>query len=193
MMGNYRSSAAQQIKEQLTAEDVARRYGFTQNRSGFIRCPFHQGDRHASLKLYPEQGGWHCFGCHRGGTVIDFVMELFGISFTQAVVRLNADFGLGLTYERPSPIQQSAVLEARRKEREQKEAADAEFFRLAHEHRYLLEAKKLFAPTREAWEAGAIHPLYLEAVRRLDWLEYVTDDMLLGGEGYDRTEHNRPA
>lgn len=168
---------AEAIKELLTAEQVARHYGLHPDRSGFLQCPFHQGDRHGSLKIYPGGKGWHCFGCQRGGSVIDFAMQLFGISFSQAVVRLNADFGLGLTNERPSPAQRSEALR-RRQEAEEKAARQrAEYFALAEEHRYWFDAQKWFRPTREAWEAGYIHPLYIEAVQRLPAIENRLDEM----------------
>ena len=35
------------IKDRLTMEEVARRYGYEPGRSGFLRCPFHSGDRTA--------------------------------------------------------------------------------------------------------------------------------------------------
>lgn len=86
---------ASQIKERLTAQEVVEFYGFHPDRSGFIKCPFHQGDRHASLKVYSgNKTGWHCFGCGAGGSVIDFVMKLFDIDFRQACVRINTDFHL---------------------------------------------------------------------------------------------------
>ena len=102
---------ASQIKERLTAQEVVEFYGFHPDRSGFIQCPFHQGDRHASLKVYSgNKTGWHCFGCGAGGSVIDFVMKLFDIDFRQACVRLNMDFSLGLTGERPTHAERSALL-----------------------------------------------------------------------------------
>ncbi len=153
-------------------DQVIRRYGFAPNRAGFIRCPFHKGDRTASLKLYPGSRGWCCFGCRRGGSVIDFVMELYGISFRQAVVRLSADFGLGLTDEGPGPAARAKAAEERRREREREEKLQAEYRALAREHRYWHEAEVLCAPSRETWEAGVVHPLYLEAVKRLPGLEY---------------------
>lgn len=58
-------------------DEVARHYGFEPNRAGFMRCPFHQGDHTASLKIYAGDRGWHCFGCNSGGSVIDFVMRLY--------------------------------------------------------------------------------------------------------------------
>ena len=96
------SDAGRQIRQQLTMREVAELYGFTPDRNGFIKCPFHSGDNHGSLKLYPEDRGWHCFGCNAGGSVIDFVMKLFDLTFQQAVLRLDNDFGLHLTYEAPT-------------------------------------------------------------------------------------------
>ena len=98
-------------------DEVARHYGFEPNRAGFMRCPFHQGDHTASLKIYAGDRGWHCFGCNSGGSVIDFVMRLYDINFRQAVLRLDLDFGLGLSQApQLSRAEQSAILEARRRE-----------------------------------------------------------------------------
>lgn len=44
----------------------------------------------------------------KGGSVIDFVMDLFDLSFRQAVLRLNLDFRLGLTDSRPTRTEVSA-------------------------------------------------------------------------------------
>lgn len=165
---------AHQIKERLTAREVVEFYGFHPNRSGFIQCPFHTGDHHGSLKVYSgEKSGWHCFGCGAGGSVIDFVMHLFGISFTQACLRLNMDFNLGLTGEPPSRAAQSALLAARRQEAQEKAAAQEAYQRAAREYRYWWEVKKYFAPGPGDM---SIHPLYAEALRRLPPLEYWLDE-----------------
>ena len=178
-MATYRSNnmVSEAVKELLTTDQVVRHYGLHPDRSGFLQCPFHQGDRHGSLKVYPGNKGWHCFGCQRGGSVIDFVMQLFGISFSQAVVRLNADFGLGLTSERPSPSQRSEALRRRQEAEQQVELTRAEYFNLAEEHRYWFDAQKWFRPTREAWEAGYVHPLYIQAVQRLPAIESRLDEL----------------
>ena len=82
------------IKETLSMADVAARYGFEPNRAGFAVCPFH--DEHTpSMKVYEQIGkGWHCFGCNKGGSVIDFVMRLFNLNFNDAVRKMSADFGI---------------------------------------------------------------------------------------------------
>ena len=129
---------ARQIKEHLTARQVVELYGFHPDRGGYIQCPFHTGDNHGSLKVYDgSKTGWHCFGCGAGGSVIDFVMRLFGLSFAQACLKLNCDFGLGLTGELPSMAERSALLEARRREAQEKEVAAALYREKAAEYRQL--------------------------------------------------------
>lgn len=160
-------------------DEVARRYGFHPDRAGFIRCPFHQGDRTASLKIYPGNRGWHCFGCNRGGTVIDFIMQLFNLNFSQAVVRLDADFSLGLTAQRPNPGARSKILAERRAEAEAARKEREEYYAAARERRYWWEVKRYFAPTETKLGADAAHPLYVEALQRLPELENYLDENLM--------------
>ncbi|MBQ6272690.1 MAG: hypothetical protein IJK63_00525 [Oscillospiraceae bacterium] len=103
------------VKENCLTEDVVREYGFEPNRAGFIRCPFH-GERTPSLKLYRDR--WHCFGCGEGGDVIDFVSHLFSLSPLDACRRLNADFHLGLEFDRPPTPAERDKEQRRRRARE---------------------------------------------------------------------------
>lgn len=170
---------ADQIKSLVTIQEVVERYGFHPNRAGYLCCPFHN-EKTASLKLYGGRRGWHCFGCGAGGTVIDFVMKLFDIPFRQALLRINADFFLGLTWDKPDPAVQSAVLEARRREAQRKaklEQLEEQHRALAAEHRYWWEILKYFAPTREGWRAGYVHPFYAEAVKKQPYLEYLLEEL----------------
>ena len=92
------AQAAEVIKDTVSMRDVAGMLGFTPGRGGFMVCPFH-GDHDASLKIYDTNGGhsgWHCFGCGRGGSVIDFVMESEKCNFQMAVRIINDRMGLNL-------------------------------------------------------------------------------------------------
>lgn len=106
----------EEAKARLTMQDVAQHYSFTPNRAGFIRCPFHTGDRTASLKIYPGRHGFHCFACNRGGSVIDFTAELFSLNPLDAVKKLNTDFGLCLPLDRREPTQEERRQAQRRRE-----------------------------------------------------------------------------
>ena len=75
--------------------EMMEQYGFRLDKAGFCKCPFHS-ERSASFKSYPGQRGYYCFGCHESGSVIDFVMKFFGLSFGDAIKKINEDFSLGL-------------------------------------------------------------------------------------------------
>lgn len=161
--GGETMDRASEIKSRVSMLDVIERYGYETNRSGFMRCPFHQGDHTASLKVYPGERGWHCFGCGRGGSVIDFVMELFGISFSQAIVRINSDFSLGLCGEASaSLVQRSKMLEERKKKEEELAKYRSEY-----------ESKTVLF--RNMWlslKSGIESPLYFAALKEIPILEY---------------------
>jgi Bifunctional DNA primase/polymerase, N-terminal/CHC2 zinc finger len=52
--------------------------GRTLDGAGNILCPFHQ-EVEPSLHCYEGDRGWYCFGCGRGGTIIDFGAATYGI------------------------------------------------------------------------------------------------------------------
>jgi DNA primase len=66
--------------------------------SGRLRCPLPEHeDRSPSFRVYPD--GWHCFGCGRGGSIIDFGAALYGVEprgsgYREVRRRLVADLGL---------------------------------------------------------------------------------------------------
>ena len=76
-------------------EDVVGQY-VTLKRSGsnlFGLCPFH-GEKTPSFSVAPDKGMFYCFGCHKGGGVINFEMEIEGLSYGDAVRALAKRAGL---------------------------------------------------------------------------------------------------
>lgn len=59
----------------------------------FGLCPFH-GEKTASFSVNPEKGIYYCFGCHKGGSVINFQMEIEGLSYPDAVRALAKRVGM---------------------------------------------------------------------------------------------------
>ncbi|MDT5272716.1 MAG: primase [Acidobacteriota bacterium] len=47
-------------------------------------CPFHQ-EKTPSFSVNPSKSIFYCFGCGKGGSVFNFVMELEGLSFPESV------------------------------------------------------------------------------------------------------------
>ena len=76
-------------------EDVVGQY-VNLRRSGanmFGLCPFH-GEKTASFSVAPDKGIYYCFGCHKGGGVINFQMEIEGLSYPDAVRALAERGGM---------------------------------------------------------------------------------------------------
>lgn len=59
----------------------------------FGLCPFH-GEKTASFSVAPDKGMYYCFGCHKGGGAINFIMELEGLSYPDAVRALAKRVGM---------------------------------------------------------------------------------------------------
>ena len=53
----------------------------------FGLCPFHN-EKTPSFSVAPDKQIYYCFGCHKGGGVINFIMEVENLSFTEAVAFL---------------------------------------------------------------------------------------------------------
>lgn len=56
-------------------------------------CPFHQ-EKTPSFKVNNDRGSFYCFGCHKSGDAIAFLMEKAGRSFQEAVTELADKAGL---------------------------------------------------------------------------------------------------
>ncbi|WP_285107401.1 DNA primase [Promicromonospora sp. MEB111] len=83
-------------------------------------CPFHD-ERSPSFNVRPSVGRYHCFGCGEGGDVIEFVMKMDGLSFTEAIEYLAGKTGVQLRYEeggaarpREEPGRRQRLLDAHR-------------------------------------------------------------------------------
>lgn len=95
------------LKNTYSMKEVAERYGFRPSRAGFIPCPFHQGDREPSLKIYAKD--FHCHACGAHGDIFTFVEKMEGVAFKEAFQIL------GGTYEMPSFTSSLAVYRAKKR------------------------------------------------------------------------------
>ena len=84
-----------QIKASVTVRALLEHNGIKVGRHGFCVCPLH-GDKDASMKVYGGERGWTCYGCHKGGDVINMAKELYGVGLFDAIRRLDREFGLNL-------------------------------------------------------------------------------------------------
>lgn len=61
-------------------------------------CPFHS-EKTPSFSVTPDKNIYYCFGCHEGGNVIKFVMEMEKIKFPEAVTLLAKKAGVEVKFE----------------------------------------------------------------------------------------------
>lgn len=165
---------AEQIKSDLRTREVMEHYGIQFNRRGFAKCPFHN-EKTASLSVKNDY--FKCFGCGQGGGVIDFVMLYFGIGFKDAVIKLNNDFNLDLSNEKPS-LSQMAEYRKKGRERERKRQKQLlereEYLKIVKVYQYLQKAITEHRPTDQ--NPDQWHPVFVYAAQNLNNIENWLDE-----------------
>ena len=167
---------AEKIKSMVTMPEMMEHYGFSLNRSGFCKCPFHS-ERSASFKAYPRQRGFYCFGCHANGSVIDFVMKFFGLSFGDAIKKINEDFSLGLPIgeklDRRKQLEMNRQAFMRKRaleaEKSERERLENDYWAAFDEWKRLDTNKIRYAPETQT---EPLHPLFVEALKNIAGAEY---------------------
>ncbi|MGE7927379.1 DNA primase [Lysinibacillus xylanilyticus] len=97
LAGKIPEEVIEQIRSQSEIVDVISEYMqlTKRGRNWFGLCPFH-GEQTPSFSVSSDKQIFHCFGCGAGGNAITFVMDIEGISFPDAVVKLGERVGIQL-------------------------------------------------------------------------------------------------
>ena len=111
MAGRIREEDIALVRERTRIEDVVgAQIQLRSAGGGSLKglCPFHD-EKSPSFNVAPAKQFFHCFGCQEGGDVLDFVMKIDHLSFTEAVERLAARAGVSLRYEEggSAPVRQT--------------------------------------------------------------------------------------
>ena len=182
---------AEEIRQRVSVRSWLERSGVPVDRKGFALCPFH-GDHDKSLKCYDDPArGWHCFGCGRGGSVIDLCMLWHGISFRQAVVRLNDEYRLGLPLtgreglaRRRQRMEAEQLQKAQEDARKQaQEAAQAAYWDAMGKYLACVRLCDKYRPVRPEEDFSPIYAAALRDLPRLreEWLAAWDGWMAAGG------------
>jgi DNA primase len=102
----FPESFLQELAEKNDIEDVVSGYVKLTKRSGqnlFGLCPFHS-EKTPSFSVSPSKQIYHCFGCGKGGSVINFIMEIENLSFPEAVEFLAKRAGMRMPEQDYDPM-----------------------------------------------------------------------------------------
>ena len=160
------------VKQSVTTRQAAEHFGIRVGRNGMCVCPFH-ADKNPSMKVDRR---FHCFGCQADGDVIDFVSRLEAVSPKEAALMLAQEFSI--PYEDREPP-------GRRKPKPRQETPEQRFcrmerycFRVLSDYYHLLRRwKRDYAPKTPDED---FHPLFVEALQRKSYTEYLLDSFLDG-------------
>ena len=185
---------ANEIKSMVSMPELMERYGFSLNRSGFCKCPFHS-EKSASFKAYPGTRGFYCFGCGAHGSVIDFVMLYFGLSFKDALAKINEDFSIGLPIGERISLRQRREMEHRQRERqEERNREQMELERLDGEYWAAFDLWQKYDTNKREYAPKSLsedfHPLYVEAAKNIDCAAYLLDTAEMRLRDYADKRHN---
>lgn len=148
------------VKDRLSMRQVAEFYGYKVQRGSVCLCPFHN-DTHPSMKIYPDDKGFYCWVCQKGGDVIKFAAQLFGLSNEEACKKLIEDFSL--------PIRLEGLTYREKRERQKAQEKYEELRRFQKEARAILkEYWKLLCDAAHCFSS----PHFTEAMQELSIVEY---------------------
>lgn len=158
------------VKQLVSMKEVAEQYGLEVKRDGMAVCPFH-ADKTPSMKLNKDY--YYCFGCGATGDAIDLVVQLFGISTRQAAEKIAADFGLQYDSKAPRPPPCKTATKAQI-------ARQRELYTFRVLSKYFRVLNKWLTEYNPKNPEDQIHPRFMEAVQRKDYVEYLLDVLMSG-------------
>lgn len=141
---------SEEIKQRTTMRDVLTMYGIGVDRKSFAHCPFHTGDREASLKVYSDN--YFCYACNETGDIFTFVQKMDGCTFKEAFKKLGGG------YEKPSAknifSQYRMKHETERKKREKQKRHENWLYKvdmLKYEENLLIKSLRTLKSLSDDW------------------------------------------
>ena len=186
----------EQVTAALNIVDVIGSY-FPLRRAGTefrALCPFHQ-EKTPSFYVSPDKQTFYCFGCQRGGSVIQFVQEYEHIDFPEAVRRLATRAGIAIQQEEFSAEEEEKQTLRKRLLRLHFEAAD--WFqrnllrtRAAEAARSYLSQRGLNIETAKHWQIGYAPNSWTAFTEWGQGSGFSREELILSGLAKPKEENN---
>lgn len=116
-MARIPEQTIEEIKRRNDILDVVSSYVRFTKRSGqnhFGLCPFHE-EKTPSFSVSQDKQMFYCFGCHKGGDVISFIMGIEHMTYPEAVRFLAEKAGVDIPEDTQEDPQYLAMREKRKK------------------------------------------------------------------------------
>lgn len=100
-MARIPDSTIAEVKDRSDIVDVISRYVNFTKKSGannFALCPFHS-ESTPSFSVNSNKQIFHCFGCHKGGDVITFIMDIEHLNYPETIKFLGDMVGVEVNLE----------------------------------------------------------------------------------------------
>ena len=101
---SIRNTSLEEIKSRIDIEEVVSDF-VSLKRKGqnlWACCPFHD-EKTPSFSVSPTKGIFKCFGCGKAGDAIEFIKEIEGLNYIQAMRYLGKKYGIELDEEEETP------------------------------------------------------------------------------------------
>ena len=144
----FSESFLQELIERNDIVEVVGSYVRLTKKSGsnqFGLCPFHS-EKTPSFSVTADKQIYHCFGCGKGGGVINFIMDIENLSFPDAVAFLAKRVGM------PMPEEEDSAETRKRKRMLEANREAARFF-------YSCLTGPMGAPAREYMAQRQLSPV----------------------------------
>jgi DNA primase len=105
-----------QITDRLDMQALVSEYVQLEKKGGRLwgLCPFHT-EKTPSFTVDPVKSVFYCFGCHKGGSLFTFVMEMEKLSFVEVVKLLAEKAGVQIEVEDGDSKRREAYLDLYRR------------------------------------------------------------------------------
>lgn len=97
-MKEYSDELIEEIKENIDIVDLIGEYVELKHkgREYIGKCPFHD-ERTGSFTVTPHKGMYYCFGCKKGGDVINFCQDYLSMTYEESISYLAGIAGISAT------------------------------------------------------------------------------------------------